>query len=186
MNTIYIGWDGPFTMKEVNTMNQPHDYGIYQVYGPHPTYCRVELLYIGMAPKQTFGVRIPNHNKWIEYTRDSSQASIYVGRLMGDETPENVLWERQIELAESILIHAHYPTYNSQKDSAISKPEFGELRVFNLGRHRDLLPEISGARLGINERALKPYGSPEMEANNFLKPVVSAPDIIVANSNLPQ
>jgi hypothetical protein len=160
-------------MKEVKSLNQPYDHGIYQVYGPHPTYCRVELLYIGLASKQTFGVRIPAH-EWIEYTRDSSQASIYVGRLMGDETPESAVWERQIELAESILIYAHYPPWNSQKDSAISQPEFGELRVFNLGRHRDLLPEISGARLGIHERALKPYGSLETNLGKSLQPPIAS------------
>lgn len=155
----------------MTAMNQPHDYGIYQIYGPHPTYCTVELLYIGLAAKQTFGVRIPNH-KWIEYTRDSSQVSIYVGRLMGEETPNNDLWERQIELAESLLIYAHYPTYNSQKDSAISQPEFGELRVFNLGRHRDLLPEISGARLGKMPN-MKHYGSLETNLEKSLQPAIA-------------
>jgi hypothetical protein len=166
MNTIHIGWDGPFNLAEIKTMNQVHDYGVYQIYGPHPTYCEVELLYIGLAgltPNATFSVRIPNHyDGWMIHTRDSSQNSIYVGRLMGDVTPENSVWTRQIQLAEGLLIYAHYPPYNKQKDGAASQPEFNELRVFNWRKHRDLQPEISGARLG-KMPAMKFYGSPEMK-----------------------
>ncbi|HEY1170537.1 MAG TPA: hypothetical protein VGH19_04135 [Verrucomicrobiae bacterium] len=158
MNTIHINWDGPFTLKDVTSLNKPHDYGVYQVYGPNPTHGRVELLYIGLAHKVTFSVRIPKHTDWISYTRDSSQASIYIGRLSGIETPENMIWERQIVLAERLLIHAHYPTYNRQKDSVTCAPEFPNLHIFNWGRHRDLLPEVSGARFG-KMPDIKFYGS---------------------------
>jgi len=155
---IHIGWDGPFTLSGLSALDNAHDYGVYQVYGPSPTYGRVELLYIGLASKQTFAVRIPNHTWWIECTRDASQASIYVGRLLGIDTPENALWEKQIALAERLLIYGHYPPYNRQKDSVTFEPEFRELRVFNWGRHRDLLPEVSGARLA-SMPFMKPYGT---------------------------
>lgn len=158
MNIINILWDGPFTLEDLKTLNKPDDYGVYQVYGPNPTHGRVDLLYIGLASQQLFAVRIPIHTDWIKWTRDSSQASIYVGRLSGIETPENAVWERQIVLAERLLIFAHYPPYNRQKDSVAYAPEFQNLHVFNWGRHRDLLPEVSGARLG-KMPDMQPYGS---------------------------
>ncbi len=158
MNVIHIDWEGPFALKELPSLNKPHDYGVYQVYGPNPTHGRVDLLYIGLASKQTFSVRVPSHNDWINCTRDSSQASIYIGRLLGTETPENAVWERHITLAEGLLIHAHYPLYNRQKDSIASAPEFRDLQVFNWGRHRDLLPEVSGTRL-YKMPDMKPYGT---------------------------
>jgi hypothetical protein len=169
MNTIHIGWDGPFTMAEVKKLNGLHDFGVYQVYGPSPIYCRVELLYIGQAYGRPFAIRIPEHIGWIEYcTRDSSQTSFYVGRLMGNETPENSVWEREIGLAEGLLIYAHYPAYNSQKDSAPRQPEFNDLRVFNWGKYRDLMPEISGARLGTMPD-LKFYGNLDTNLDKSLQ-----------------
>jgi hypothetical protein len=158
MNITIIEWDGPFTLENLKALDKPHDYGVYQVYGPNPTHGRVDLLYIGLASKQTFSVRIPIHTDWINGTRDSSQASIHVGRLLGIETPEVTLWEKQIVRAEGLLIYAHYPLYNRQKDSIESDPELRHLRVFNIGRYRDLLPEISGARLG-KMPDMKPYGT---------------------------
>jgi hypothetical protein len=164
MNTIHIGWDGPLALEAVKALNKPTDYGIYQIYGPHPTYCKVELLYIGLASKQTFAVRIPKSAWWAEFTRDPSQTSIYVGRLLGSATPENTIWEKQIELTERLLIYAHYPTYNKQKDSRTYEQDFKDLHILNWQRHRDLLPEISGARCG-RMPILEPYGSHKTDPN---------------------
>ena len=139
-------------------MSQNHDYGVYQVYGPSPVYGRQELLYIGLASNQTFGVRIKQHRHWFECTRDDSQVVIYVGRLMGASTPENHVWSKEIKLAEGILIYAHYPCYNKQKDGVASDPEFRRVHVHNLGRYRDLFPEVSGKHLDIAP-PMKPYGA---------------------------
>lgn len=150
---IHIEWDGPFTLAEVMKLSNGYtDWGLYQIYGPHPTYCRVELLYIGLADAQTFAVRIPQHAaEKIDGFRDSSQALIYVGRLAGNATPENPVWTKQIYQAERLLIYAHYPTYNKMKDLGGLEPELRNVHVLNWKRHRDLFPEVSGARMCRNE-----------------------------------
>jgi len=169
MNLIHIEWDGPFTLAEVPKLNNGNtDYGVYQIYGPSPTYCRVELLYIGLAglsPNQTFAVRIPQHAaEKIDGFRDSSQALIYVGRLTGNETPENSVWTKQIQLAERLLIYAHYPTYNKMKDLGRLEPELRDVHVLNWKKHRYLFPEVSGARLCFRDfESHKVYGTHEQK-----------------------
>lgn len=146
MNTIHIDWSGPLKWPEVGELNGPEDYGVYQVYGPGLIYKRVELLYIGLAGEQTFATRIQQHWQF-EHTSDSSQVCIHIGRLLGPLTPKSDVWTEQIKLAESLLIYAHYPPYNRQKDGIASKPELNQLRVLNWGMYRDLFPEVSGERL---------------------------------------
>ena len=166
-NLIQIDWDGPFTLAEVRKLDNGNtDYGIYQIYGPSPTYCRVELLYIGLAGRgdgQTFAIRIPQHAaSKIDGFRDASQALIYVGRLAGTETPDNSVWSKQIELAERLLIYAHYPTYNKMKDLGGLEPQLRDVHVLNWKKHRDLFPEVSGARLCFRDFANhKVYGTHE-------------------------
>src|SRR5580658_7658174 len=91
--TIHIKWDGPLTLKDVESLKGPTDYGLYQIYGPDPTYRRVGLLYIGLAglsPNSTFGERIPkNDHKCYWGNGDHESVRVYVGRLMGLQTPEN-------------------------------------------------------------------------------------------------
>jgi hypothetical protein len=116
-----------------------------------PTYRGISLLYIGLAGRSansTFEVRVPQDHKCYWGTGNHKRVCVYVGRLMGLQTPENAVWTKEIELAESLLIHAHYPPYNTQKDGAASRPEFPSLRVFNWGDYRDLFQEVSGERLG--------------------------------------
>jgi len=161
MHTININWSGPILWNELSLLCGPTDYGVYQVYGPGLIYRRVELLYIGVACKQTFGVRIPQH--WQFNTSDASQVSIYVGRLMGVKTPENDVWSRDILLAEALLIYTHYPPYNRQKDGIESHAEFPALRVLNWGMYRDLQPEVSGERQA-KMTAMVPYGSETYES----------------------
>lgn len=149
---IHIEWEGPFTIDEVKKLTNGYtDYGLYQIYGPNPTYCRVELLYIGLADAQTFAVRIPQHAADKIEWRDSSQALIYVGRLAGNATPDNATWTKEIYLAERLLIYAHYPVYNKTKDLGGLEPELRNVQVLNWKRFRDLFPEVSGVRFCRNE-----------------------------------
>ena len=160
MKKIHLGWEGPFGLEAVKALdNWDYDFGLYQVYGPHPIYCSIQLLYIGRVVNQPFALRIPKH-WWTEHTRDPSQNSIYVGRLLGASTPDNETWSREIVLAESLLIYAHYPTYNKQKDPGKTKEsDLKDLQVLNWGSHRDLLPEVSYARLEAMPGDYKRYGS---------------------------
>ena len=142
---IHIEWDGPYRLDAVGALSGETDYGIYQIYGGHPVYGSTALLYIGLAAAQHFGERIPQEVQWLD-NRDAGRVEVYVGRLSGSKTPTDDDWDRQIRLAERILIYSHSPPMNTQKTLAKLEPELRFVRVLNWARHRDVLPEVSGAR----------------------------------------
>ena len=63
---IHLLWKGPHTFGDVLEMDGGTDFGIYQVYGPHPAGGTESLLYIGQANDQTFAARFRNrdHRWW--------------------------------------------------------------------------------------------------------------------------
>jgi hypothetical protein len=142
---IHIDWEGPFTMKEVQRLKAASDRGLYQVYGHHAAYGSDVLLYIGKAARDAFGERIPRETWWAD-NRDAGQIKFYVGRLHGVRVPRKTDWERLIDRAERLLIFAHSPANNTQKGIARADRDLHQIHVFNYGHHRDLLPEVSGAR----------------------------------------
>ena len=142
---VHIEWDGPHAFDAIKELGGPTDYGVYQIYGGHPVYGTSALLYIGRADSQHFGKRIPQERGWL-LNRDAGRIEVYVGRLSGSLTPGNDTWSRYITLAERLLIYAHSPPYNAQKNLAALDSDLRFVHVLNWGRHRDLLPEVSGAR----------------------------------------
>lgn len=147
MPVIHLQWDGPFTLEEVQGMNDDHDHGVYQVYGSHPVYGSDVLLYVGKAGQQTFSVRL-NQELW-HYNQDAGNIRYYVGRLAGEQTPEDTEWRHQIDLVEALLIHSHWPAANSQYIQGLGNhaPEIADLHVLNWGQRRSLLGEVSGLTL---------------------------------------
>ena len=141
---IYIQWDGPFLLEKINEFTDETDFGIYQIYGGHPVYGPDVLLYIGQATWQKFSQRIPQHN-W-HLVSNIGTVRVYRGRLAGDVTPSRDDWNKRIDLAERLLIYAHYPTYNTQKEKFGSDPNIQNIHVVNLGSYGSLLPEVSGTR----------------------------------------
>lgn len=144
--TIHIEWDGPTAWSAVTALKGPTDYGLYQLYGGHPVYGNTALLYIGLAADQYLGQRIPQDRQWLLENRDAGRVDVYLGRLSGSKTPDDNTWCRQIRLAERLLIYAHSPPMNNQKNLGRLEPDLHFVRVLNWGKHRDLLPEVSGAR----------------------------------------
>jgi len=142
---IHIEWDGPFTSEQIRQRMASSDRGIYQVYGHHPVYGSDVLLYIGKAAGQPFGKRIPQETWWAD-NRDAGQLKFYLGRLRGRTPARKREWERQIDFAERLLISTHSPANNTQKGIARVDADLHEVHIFNYGHHRDLLPEVSGAR----------------------------------------
>ena len=49
LTRIHLLWAGPHTFGDVLEIDGPSDYGIYQVYGPHPANATESLLYIGQG-----------------------------------------------------------------------------------------------------------------------------------------
>lgn len=142
---IHVDWEGPTSLVDVKNLKGPTDYGVYQVYGGSPVYGGSSLLYIGRVTDQHFGTRIPQEVQWLG-NRDAAKVEVYVGRLGGSVTPDNDTWVRLITLAERLLIAAHSPPHNNQKNLGRLEPELWYVHVLNWGSHRDLLPEVSGAR----------------------------------------
>jgi hypothetical protein len=142
---IHVEWDGPHTLDATKRLTGPTDYGIYQIYGGHPVYGSSALLYIGLAAEQYFGKRISQGERWLD-NRDAGRIEVYIGRLAGSPTLGDPTWTQHIKLAERLLIHAHSPPMNTQKSLARLEPGLRFIHVLNWGTHRDLLPEVSGAR----------------------------------------
>ncbi len=158
MRLIQVQWDGPYTLVDLPELtNEETDYGIYQIYGKHPTYGSDVLLYIGKADYQTLGRRISQEN-WID-TNDSNNTKIYAGRLYGEAIPSEDEWSKEIDLAERLLIYVHKPAYNSRSVASFPDAELQTVHVLNWGDHRDLLPEVSGLRYTsiLDESTYIPY-----------------------------
>jgi len=146
IKVIHVDWEGPYNSETIYELNdEGSDYGIYQIYGTHGIYGTDVLLYIGKADQQTFFTRLKQH-KWVGFDPDAEGVKIYVGRLAGAKTPSSHDWSREIDLVEKLLIYSHSPAYNTQNLNSIPDEACKFIHVLNWGKHRELLPEVSGAR----------------------------------------
>ena len=161
IKNIKIEWYGSYSLKDIGyndnedryslsdieLNDETKDYGIYQIYGNHPVYGTNVLLYIGKAQKQPFAKRISQEN-W-EYNTDANNIKIYIGRIYNEKKYSDNIWEKMIDIAEKMLIYSHEPARNSSNIRTISRnedklKEFENVRVFNYGSYKSLMPEISG------------------------------------------
>jgi len=143
---VHLQWDGPKTWEEKHKLNTKQDYGLYQIYGCHSVYGADCLLYIGKACNQTFATRLKQEAAWVE-DADFGRLTIYVGRCSDwDGTPSDKEWCKQINLSEKLLILAHRPGWNAQKNINRHSKDLMRLHILNWGCHRNLLPEVSGLR----------------------------------------
>jgi len=128
-NIIRIEWEGPLTVEKVikkmknggikeNNYAGP-DYGLYQIYGWHPIHKDNTLLYVGKAQEQTFSERFKQHNSKEGLLGDEkykNKIKVRLGRLKDSKYLKDNswrLWNMDINIAESILIHKYSPNYNS-------------------------------------------------------------------------
>ncbi len=142
---IHIEWEGPLTFEEARSQRGDTDWGVYQIYGPHHTYGSDSLLYIGKAEKQFFGDRL-SQEKWWEDCADPKRMRVYLGRLAGEDAPDDETWCRYIDLAERLLIFVHRPAWNAQANIWKFDSDLQQVHVFNWIARCHLLPEVSGAR----------------------------------------
>ncbi len=143
---IHIFWEGPYSLEGLSQLNdESQDYGIYQIYGHHLLYGSSVLLYIGQANDQTFKKRI-KQGHWEYYEPDLENKQIYVGRLAGHKFVTQDEWAEKIDQAEKLLIYAHAPAYNTSNTCNIPEPYVLNNHIFNWGKYRSLLPEVSGKR----------------------------------------
>ncbi len=178
MKDIRIEWEGPYSLEDIGyregtyslsnakVNEEPEDHGVYQIYGSHPIYGSNVLLYIGQANDQTFAKRI-SQEAW-ECNEDYKNIQIYVGYIYnnGNYHPLNDddVWGKAIEDAERMLIYSHEPARNSSNILNISRnqnklKDMEDIRVFNYGCYRSLMPEVSG------EMWIKEFGDIKLFGN---------------------
>lgn len=147
---IHIIWDGPYNFSEVDNFNNDEiDFGLYQIYGPHPVYGADVLLFIGKTTDElpfdvTFGDTILTEN-W-GGNIDRKLLKFYIGRISGETTPNDSEWLRQISLAEMLLIESHATALNKEHVGLYVYEYCKNIHVLNWGSYNQLLPEISGLR----------------------------------------
>ncbi len=144
------------------------DFGVYQVYGPHPASGAESLLYIGKANDQTFGGRFANDDRqeWNAeggpWGDNTALLRFFTGRVHPTQYEQDrggidyELWGRFIDLAERLLICAHAPHWNAQGVGGIDSEQtddYDNCHVLNWGTRASLLPEVSGTRHAWSEFA---------------------------------
>ena len=142
---IHIVWSDPIPYEKVPEFVGDTDFGIYQIYGSNPAHGSDVLLYIGRAMGGSFGWRVPQH-EWRLDNDDVGDIRVHFGRFAGVATPSDEIWNRQIELAERLLIFAHQPPLNKRVGLGSLDTALQSVHVCNWGVRADMLPEVSGLR----------------------------------------
>jgi len=141
---IDIVWEGPLSLAEVEKNRHGNaDYGIYQIYGNHNSGAD-QLLYIGRAEKNKFGVRVPWIHEWADW--EPKSVEIYLGRLGSlHPIPPTLLaqeeWGEWICRAEGMLIYFTSPPFNSSGIRNLPQLPDAPIIVLNLNR-RHRLPAV--------------------------------------------
>jgi hypothetical protein len=146
---IHLLWEEYEWNEDIiyDNFNSKKDHGIYQIYGDHPVYGENVLLYIGKARYQTYSVRLNQHNDFNE-SHISKFRKLYLSYFCNSEDVNDNNWGEYIDLAEKLLINAHFPAYNSQEikgpinNDLINK----DVLILNWNERGKLLPEISSLR----------------------------------------
>lgn len=147
---INIEWRGGYSVEEIKNFQGENHCGLYQIYGAHPIYGSNVLLYIGKVSYQDFETRIQQHKNDIwAYNQDSKNISIYIGYLGGNKEVSDNQWDKEITMAEKLLIFTHKPAYNSLNIKTVKDVDIG-LHILNWGSYRSLMPEVSAFRYLFN------------------------------------
>ena len=154
INIINLSWEKIiYSEAEIQKLSNPHDAGLYQIYGYHPAYGNDSLLYIGQA--STFSERLKGRFEFSESC--AIPDSIRIGRICNAVEKENIFnWdlnkrEELISIAEKMLIKSHAPAFNKIDNTGLfseTLKEFDKIDyiILNWGEFGKLLPEISTFR----------------------------------------
>jgi hypothetical protein len=151
---IHIVWSDPIPLATVGEfVSDATDFGLYAIYGNHPIHGNNALLYIGRCLGGSFGWEVPR--KQPKFDNPKVEAiHVRLGRLAGVTTPSDDAWNREIELAERLLIFAHQPPLNVKRGLGAMESVLQSIHVCNWGLRGDILPEVSGLRWTAQEEAI--------------------------------
>ena len=135
--TLPVLWEGPYGVEDVvGELARDEDHGLYQVYGTHPD----SLLYIGSAIDRTFAERLGERAPWSAH----AEVRVHVGRLFAPERYRSedgrASWERDVRLAERVMIHKYSPRYNGASAGAPSLRGFAKVVLEHEGPRRRIQP----------------------------------------------
>lgn len=144
---IHFVWSDPIPYERVpEFVSDITDFGIYQIYGTHPVHGSDVLLYIGRAMRGSFGWEVPRKEEPKLNNPKVEGVRVHLGRLADAATPPNDVWDRQIELAERLLIFAHKPPLNVRVGLGGLETALESVHICNWGVRADMFPEVSGLR----------------------------------------
>ncbi|CFQ51010.1 GIY-YIG nuclease family protein [Yersinia aleksiciae] len=151
--TIYdVYWEGPYSLDTITQDRGRYIvkewHCLYQIYGDHPTYGRGVLLYIGKTERDIVR-RLSEH--YSRFSNQCDEVKVFLASFgeftswkeMRDGNYDPVSKDNtELKAIESLLIYAHQPAYNIM---LLSSNQFENLnfRIFNTGRRKSLMPEIS-------------------------------------------
>ncbi|EKS7778551.1 hypothetical protein RYR28_002932 [Edwardsiella piscicida] len=147
-----VYWEGPYSL-DIITQDKDRDIAkewhcLYQIYGDHPTYGRDVLLYIGKTERDIMKRLSEHYNR---FSNQCDEVKVFLASF-GEFTSWKEMRDRnydpiskdntELNAIESLLIYAHQPAYNIM---SLSSNKFDNLnfRIFNTGRRKSLMPEIS-------------------------------------------
>jgi hypothetical protein len=157
MREITVIWDEPRTIKQVRDElnDKEDDYGLYQIYGYHPTLGADTLRYIGKAEQTPFSEYFRAYNIIEECrslkSREEEPISIRIGRIHCEEYagedywkwPEKD-WKQVLRDTEAHLIDHHYERFQLLNRQ---RPKWKyALSIENAGHYGSLDKMVRGRR----------------------------------------
>jgi hypothetical protein len=167
VTVIDIVWEGPRTLVEVEQNGHGDtDYGIYQIYGTHNSGAD-QLLYIGRATDNKFGVRVPWIHEWADW--EPKSVEIYLGRLgsiqpIPPTLPAQEEWGEWICRAETMLVYFTSPPFNSSGIRSLPELPDAPTVILNFARRHRLPAVVSN----LYEKS--PVGDTIQEWKVFVEP----------------
>jgi hypothetical protein len=140
---IFVEWEGPLSYDEAIKYyfdnESRSDYGLYQIYGPHPIYSNKKrksdddiLLYIGQT---TSGGKFSERIKSQGFCNGPGY-KIYFGRIDPEHKIDDNIWRLYVLDAEKILINKYTPPYNAQYVGDLTNNQLNiqDSVIINLGK----------------------------------------------------
>lgn len=143
MPDIHLNWRGPYSLEYARDGKPGQTFGLYQYMGMNDIYGPTALLYIGRASRRHIGIRLAEHNlhRW-----SSLPVEILIGEIAAEDPLDDNERSKRVEQAESLLIYAHSPAWNSSNIRNVGWSNMPDLHIFNWGMRGHLLPEVSTKR----------------------------------------
>ena len=85
-------------------------------------------------------------NQHVHESWSSAPVNILLGRIVSRDILEESEWREKIDIAESLLIYTHSPSWNSSNIKSIKYEKQEGVHIFNWGHRGALLPEVSYER----------------------------------------